>query len=52
MVLHLVMHVMENGGMSITLLKNELMHNHDANHLEPHSAEEMTWIECKLVIFG
>ena len=41
MVLHLVTHVTKNEGMSITLLKHELVKNHDGHHHEAH-LEEMT----------
>ena len=39
--LHMVTHVMDNEGMSIALLKHELMENHDVHNWEPHSVEEM-----------
>ena len=63
---HLVAHVEENEGMSVTqlkdqvekkegmliaLLKHELEENHDGKHQEQHP-HKMTWTECKLVSFG
>ena len=42
MVLHLVMHAIANEGMSITLLKNEMIENHDGYNRENHLVEEMT----------
>ena len=39
MMLHLVMHVMATEEMSITLLKHELIENHDGHHQEPHPTE-------------
>ena len=51
MVLHLVIHVMVNEGMSITLLKHDLIENHDGHHLEAHLVEEMNWNECNPIIF-
>ena len=45
--MHLVIHVMENEGMSMTLLKCELTKNHDGHHQELHVTKEMTQTECE-----
>jgi hypothetical protein len=50
--LHLVTHMMVTEGISITLLKHELIENHDGNHQQPHSVEEMNCSECNLISFG
>lgn len=47
--LHLVTHIKATEGVSIALLKHDLMENHDGYHREPHVAGEMILFEHKPV---